>query len=125
MENSKTLFDPAAWVNVENESNQKKVEVTNTVKVRPSTETVDELAKAEAVCKELIAKGANIAESYEDYLKLGFALAQGLVSDGRDIYHQLCSQSTKYNQADCEKQWQDCLTKGNGSVTIASFCVFR
>ena len=66
MENSKTLFDPAAWVNVENESNQKKVEVTNTVKVRPSTETVDELAKAEAVSKELIAKGANIAESYED-----------------------------------------------------------
>ena len=121
MENSKTLFDPTAWLDVENESNQVKVETTNTIKARPSTENVDELAKAEAVCKEMIAQGANIAESYEDYLKLGFALAQGLGNDGRDIYHQLCSQSTKYNRDECEKQWQDCLTKGNGSVTIASF----
>ena len=121
MENCKTLFDPTAWLDVENESNQVKVETTNTIKARPSTENVDELAKAEAVCKELIAQGANIAESYEDYLKLGFALAQGLGNDGRDIYHQLCSQSTKYNRDECEKQWQDCLAKGNGSVTIASF----
>ena len=80
-----------------------------------------ELAKARAVCDELLQRGANIAESYEDYLRLGFALAEGLGSDGHDIYHDLCAQSTKYRQADCERKWQECLKKGDGRTTIASY----
>ena len=42
--------------------------------------------------------GANIAESYDDYLQLGFALANGLGEDGGDIYHKLCAQSAKYRE---------------------------
>ena len=81
----------------------------------------DELAKARAVTDELLRMGANIAESYEDFLHLGFALADGLGPDGRDLYHRLCSQSTKYREADCEKKWQECLSKRDGRVTIKTF----
>lgn len=80
-----------------------------------------ELQKAQAVTEELLSRGVNIAESYDNYLKLGFALADGLGPEGRDIYHALCAQSTKYREADCEKKWQECMSKHDGRTTIATF----
>ena len=82
---------------------------------------MEELAKARAVTRELLRRGANIAEDYGDYLKLGFALANGLGCQGRELYHQLCRQSPKYREADCERKWQQCLNKTDGRTTIASF----
>ena len=105
------IFDPMAWA---------------TVNEAPKAEHVNyqqntELEKAKATTDELLRLGANIAESYDDYLQLGFALADGLGADGRDLFHQLCAQSTKYREKDCEEKWQECLTKHDGRTTIASF----
>lgn len=74
-----------------------------------------------AIADELISRGANIAESYDDYLQLGFALAHGLGEAGGEIYHRLCAQSAKYREGECEKKWQECLRKNDGRTTIASF----
>ena len=82
---------------------------------------MEELAKARVVTRELLRRGANIADDYGDYLKLGFALANGLGSDGRELYHELCRQSTKYREADCERKWQQCLRQTDGRTTIATF----
>ena len=117
----KTLkFDPMAWVNKENaNSSQSQAED----RAFPMAERYgdDELGKAQAVCEELMLRGANIAESYDDYLRLGFSLAEGLGSDGHDIYHALCSQSGKYRKDECERKWQECLSKKSGRITIATF----
>ena len=63
----------------------------------------------------------SIAESYGDYVKLGFSLANGLGSEGRHLFHLLCSQSAKYNPEDCEAKWNECLSKSDGRTTIATF----
>ena len=81
----------------------------------------EELVKAKAPVRELIRIGANIADDYSDYVRLGFALANGLGSDGRELYHMLCAHSTKYRTADCERKWQECLSKANGRTSIATF----
>ena len=118
-------FDPLAWANAGNMNSDhaaKKEDAPKTtgrIVAHPTTD--DEKAKARAVTDELLRRGANIAESYDDYLHLGFALADGLGPDGRDLYHQLCSQSAKYHEADCEKKWQECLSKSDGRVTIKTF----
>ena len=80
-----------------------------------------ELQKARAVCDELVSRGANIAESYDDFLKVGFALADGLGADGHDIYHAVCAMSTKYREGDCEKKWQECLKNHDGRTTMATY----
>ena len=123
---NKKVFDPLAWASQENNANNEtKNEPKNVsapvVNPTASVPPDGELAKAQAVCEELIRCGANIAESYENYLQLGFALAHGLGADGHDIYHTLCAQSAKYRQADCEKKWQECLSKHDGRTTIATF----
>lgn len=117
---AKLPFSPSEWV-------KKSAEVLKpTVNHQPSANSqplhpMEELAKARAVTRELLRKGANIADDYIDYLKLGFALANGLGSEGRELYHQLCSQSTKYRQQDCERKWQQCLRHNDGRTTLATF----
>jgi hypothetical protein len=83
--------------------------------------SADEVAKARATADELLRQGANIAESYDDYVRLGFSLAHGLGAEGRDLYHALCRQSAKYNERDCEKKWHECMSKNDGRITIATF----
>lgn len=105
------IFDPMAWAAA---SEAPKAEHVN---YQQNTE----LEKAKATTNELLRLGANIAESYDDYLHLGFALADGLGADGRELFHQLCAQSTKYREKDCEEKWQECISKHDGRTTIASF----
>ena len=115
------VFDPVTWAG---KSADKKKPVV-TMKSQPSASQplhpMEELAKARVVTRELLRRGANIADDYGDYLKLGFALANGLGSDGRELYHELCSQSTKYRETDCERKWQQCLRQTDGRTTIATF----
>lgn len=113
-------FDPVAWAG----KSEVKTPVATT-KHQPAASQplhpMEELAKARAVTRELLRRGANIADDYGDYLKLGFALANGLGSQGRELYHELCSQSTKYRESDCERKWQQCMSQNDGRTTIATF----
>lgn len=128
MEEKKIVFDPFAWVN-KSEGNvaangSESLTVKNTPEPMPQCQPpspADELAKATAVADELLLRGASIAESYDDYLQLGFALANGLGASGGELYHRLCAQSAKYRQGDCERKWQECLRKQDGRTTIATF----
>lgn len=118
-------FDPLAWLGQQQDTNDKGNPKVATPSPQPtacqSRSQTDELALATAVVHELIKCGANIAESYDDYVRLGFALANGLGSDGHDLYHQLCAHSTKYRQKDCERKWQECLRMADGRTSIATF----
>lgn len=107
----KKNFDPMAWASAS------EAPTAEHVNYQQNTE----LEKAKATTVELLRLGANIAESYDDYLHLGFALADGLGADGRELFHQLCAQSTKYREKDCEEKWQECISKHDGRTTIASF----
>ena len=108
-------FDPMAWGATKPEK-----PTPQPMASQPLSPT-EELAKATAVTHELIRIGANIAEDYRDYVRLGFALANGLGSQGRDLYHMLCAHSTKYRMSDCERKWQECLRKADGRTSIATF----
>ena len=108
-------FDPMAWAATKPEK-----PTPQPMASQPLSPT-EELAKATAVTHELIRIGANIAEDYRDYVRLGFALANGLGSRGRDLYHMLCAHSTKYRMTDCELKWQECLRKADGRTSIATF----
>ena len=112
-------FDPIAWAGKSDGVKQSKPKPVS-ASSQP-LHPMEELAKARAVARELVRRGANIADSYGDYLKLGFALANGLGNQGRDLYHQLSSMSPKYREGDCERKWQQCLRQNDGRTTIATF----
>ena len=103
-----SVFDPLAWLNQQDNVQRDAISQQPTA-CQPLSPS-EELALATAVTRELIARNANI-----------FALANGLGSAGRDLYHQLCAHSTKYRQADCERKWQQCLHQADGRTSIATF----
>ena len=119
------VFDPMAWLaqkpSATTHPRSSAPANTQPTKACQSLSHADELAKATAVVRQLIDRNANIAEDYLDYVRLGFALANGLGSDGRDLYHMLCAHSTKYRMEDCERKWQECLSKADGRTSIATF----
>lgn len=122
-------FDPMAWAALSAQPHIDNEVKASGIVTTPSNGSVDfstglppdDREKILAVGQELLAMGANIADSYSDWLRLGFALADGLGVEGRDLFHQLSAQSAKYNESQCEKKWQQCLARGNGRTTIKTF----
>ena len=110
---NKLNFDPLAW------SSQMPASKTES-----DVQKVDcdiELAKVEAVVRELERIGGP-SDSYKDwYCRLGFALADGLGSAGCEYFHRVSRLSPKYNEAQCEKQWQNCLKDHDGRTQISAF----
>lgn len=112
MENNKN-FNPLAWA--------PQVPANTFESVNTVSNPDNELAKAEAVVSELEKIGGP-SDSYHDwYCRLGFALADGLGSEGRELFHRVSRLSSKYNAAECEKKWHECLRKHDGRTQISAF----
>lgn len=71
--------------------------------------------------KEAVSRGINIAESYSEYLTLAFAISSGFGEAGRSHFHALAGVSSKYNSEHADKQYNICLKKPDGGITVGSF----
>lgn len=90
----------------------------------PNCHSGQDLAvEVKEVAYRLIASGKDITDGYDNWRDLGFALADGLGEEGRDIYHKLSAQHPNYNPAECDKQYNACLKDhGKGrNVRINTF----
>lgn len=70
-------------------------------------------------CDFISSRGIDITSNYENWMKVGFALAS-LGESGRHFFHVCSSQNVKYNRDETDRKF-DNLLKGNGSITIATF----
>jgi predicted P-loop ATPase len=78
--------------------------------------------KVSEYVKEVVSKGINIAQNYDDYLKLGFALANGFGEEGREWFHALCCISEKYNSTHANRQYDICLKGASkNGVSVGTF----
>ena len=83
------IFDTKEWARKSADVRKKATSVNRQPGMSQPLSSAEELAKAKAVTYALMRRGASIAESYGDYVKLGFSLANGLGSEGRHLYHLL------------------------------------
>lgn len=74
-----------------------------------------------AVVEQLTAENINIAEDYNDWLRIGFALSNQLGEEGRDFFHKISRMSTKYDYNECNKKYDNCLATNDGRTTISTF----
>jgi len=61
---------------------------------------------------ECVSLRHDIAQDYESYYKLAFAISDGFNESGRQWFHALCSVSDKYDSRHADKQY-DIALKGN------------
>lgn len=115
----KKIFDPIAWANNNaDNATYNKVEMqpstppTSSVNRLPTSGTSEQM---EALVQAIVAHHINLTEDYNDWLRVGFALAGELGEGGRTYFHRLSSQSAKYDAEECDKKYDNCLhAKGHG-----------
>jgi hypothetical protein len=74
------------------------------------------------ILNQIETKRINLCDSYQDWLKIGFALSNKFGENGRDYYHIVSSMSEKYNVRQCDKQYTYCIRhKAMNVATIATF----
>ena len=61
----------------------------------------------------LVQNKINLTESYDDWLSYGFSLCT-FGEEGRQIYHNICSVSDKYNYSECDDKYNIILRDFNG-----------
>lgn len=96
MSSTKNLFNPQLWAGV----------------------GID----VETVVERIIANGRDITVGYDNWLRLGFALADGRGEAGREMYHRLSAMNPQYKASDCNRQYNACLKSADrpGGVTVAT-----
>lgn len=62
----------------------------------------------------------DIAFEYHDYWKLALAIAGEYGECGRNYFHRICQQSTKYDEKDANFRYTNAMFKGRGVVHISS-----
>jgi predicted P-loop ATPase len=75
----------------------------------------------ENIVQQIEAVQTDITNSYKDWLTIGFALAGALGEEGRNYFHRISRFSPLYNEDDCNKQFDACLSSENSGITAKSF----
>lgn len=117
--NENNTFNPLAWASMVPASSSENTNVQSVNNAGMSTAD-NELQKVRAVCKELLARAANIADDENDYFHLLEAMAD-LGDDGKELCRSLCQQSAKYEEPDFEKKWRWAMNNSRRTIHIATF----
>lgn len=77
--------------------------------------------KSHEIMRAIIASGKLIGDdSYDDWLKIGFALTSEFGEEGRKYFHELSKLSPKYDLVECDRKFDNCLKTSKGELTFAT-----
>lgn len=75
----------------------------------------------EYILQQLEQKMVDLTDSYYDWCKLGFAIADKYGPSGSQIFHRVSAISSKYDYDVCERKYQQLCKSRNKTVTFATF----
>ena len=82
--------------------------------------STDNTSRVEALIAQLKSSNADITSGYNDWLKVGFALASEFGESGRRYFHDISSIYSGYERQECDKKYDQCLKTDNGKTNIAT-----
>ena len=114
-------FNPLEWAKKENAPQKRTVKNQTPAAAHGDWIPTDDYTQAREVVNRIIQAGIDLTDDYNDWFRIGCALAYGLGETGRDLYHELSQMSSKYHAAECDKKYDNCLRTSNGSITLGTF----
>ena len=81
----------------------------------------DTLARVAEVADRVAASGRDITQGYDNWLRLAFALSDGLGEAGRQIFDRLSQMNADYDTRECNRLYDNCMKGHKGGITIATF----
>jgi hypothetical protein len=64
-------------------------------------------------CNEIATFHIDLTQSYDEWLKIGFSLADGLGESGRQYFHTISSVNPGYSTNECNRKFSECLRSVN------------
>ena len=121
MDNNNT-FDLSFWAKKESVAALKSSAVNNQVvaATRAALPTTDLYQQVDALVSEVVNKGIDLTQGYENWRNISFALSEGMGNQGRGYFHTLSAQNPNYNETECDKQYDACLNAHGSGITINS-----
>lgn len=80
----------------------------------------DNNVRVETLISELQSAHADITSGYNDWLKIGFAIANEFGESGRKYFHDISALYSGYEQTECDKKYDECLKSNKGSTSIST-----
>ena len=120
IDNKLESFDPMAWAYINSNQNQ-TIQKHAAVVSNCHNQVEDVEAQVRNLTEIITSRTIDITCGYDNWLKLGFALADGLGEGGRVYYHDLSRMNPDYNTTDCDKQYNACLRSHGQGITIKTF----
>lgn len=116
---SKKIFSAQEWENVRSDALPSKQYTTERQISYSIYNNVDD--DVNRVVGEIENIHIDIAPSYNDWVNLGFAIADGCGESGRAYFHRLSKLHHDYQYAKADKQYTYCLQGKRKGITIATF----
>ena len=114
------------WLNMGNNENANAPQKSTVTNQTPAATkggwaNTDDYTQAREVVNRIVQANIDLTDDYNDWFRIGSALANGFSEAGRDLFHEVSRMSSKYDAAECDKKYDNCLRTGNGSITKATF----
>ena len=124
----KKKFNPGDWVNTSNtnatdtEQKPKTESKTNTkTQTASSPPKSADLQEVEEIVSQIEQRSIDLTANYSEWLRIGFALADGLGEPGRELYHRVSRFYEGYNAKECDEQFDKCLKANGSGINISTF----
>lgn len=72
------------------------------------------------IMEQIQTRGINLADSYDRWFKIGLAIADEYGEGGRNYFHTISSQSSKYDNDKCNKQYDVSLRRNEAGVSMGT-----
>lgn len=115
-------FDPDLYLNEKSAAFKKYLPKEKKKKIQ---EPIFVKTEFDEVVNQMVKQGVNCVEDYRDWISVGFGIAHKFGEGGRDYFHSLSSISTKYDEKNTDKQYDNLLkARGTKVSTIATIYYF-
>ena len=82
--------------------------------------TVESIDMMEKIIDALERKHIDITHSYENWIKVGFALCTTFGEQGREYYHRIGRMYPRYTREETDKTYTQLLARNNGGTSLRS-----
>lgn len=117
-------YDPDLYLN----NNAEIFEVHNTIIKKQlkqpkqgSSKIKENKEKVLKIIEQIEIEQTDIANGYENWLNIGFALHDEFGADGRELFHRISQINENYNFNECEKQYDSIEKSNKEGITIKTF----
>lgn len=86
-------------------------------KISYEDESIDVMERIIAALEE---RSINITSSYENWIKVGFALCKTFGEQGRGYYHRIGRMSPRYTREETDRTYSQLLAKNNGRTKLGT-----